>query len=108
MKLTLTTEAQSALKEITVRILEANPYADKSATAITAKIVADFSENADCAAIERVANRLVSAKRKQRTLLKKLAELAEREGDAALQVLEKSVRKLDRSNTESNEIVPEK
>ena len=103
MKLTLSTEAKDALQEITARIQEANPYADKSATAVTAKIILDFRANADRAAIERVADQLVSPKRKRKSLLKRLADLSEKDGEATLRVLEKSVRKLDRSNTDSSE-----
>lgn len=97
MKLTLTPEATLALKEIVKRIQKINPYAIKSATAATASILLDFGAHADAASFERVVDRLISPKAKRKALFKKLADLAEVDGEAALQVLEKSVRKLNNS-----------
>ncbi len=108
MKIHLNPGAIEALKEIGNRIRAANPYASKHASVVVAQILSDFNHNADKATVVRIADSLVSSRFKRKALLKRLAALAQEDEESALQVLEKSVRKLDRSSIENRKNEAEK
>jgi hypothetical protein len=102
MKLTIPPEAEPALKDLIQRIRKTCPYANTSASAVVAKVLLDFHESATKDILERVAKKLLSPQMKRKSLLQKLADLTQEDSEVALEALEKSVRKLDRSNTADN------
>ena len=98
MKVLLTPEAAEALKAITARARSSSPYINGSASAVTCQALVEYASLINSESASRLAERLLSPGQKRKALLKRLAALAQADNDAAIQVLEKSVRKLDRSN----------
>ena len=108
MKIVLGPEAVEAIQSLTARMKGVSPYVNPSGSAVACQAIIDYVGSMNVETVSRLAERLLSPAQKRKALLMRLAALAQSNEAAALQVLEKSVRKLDRSNAIASKNEPEK
>jgi hypothetical protein len=100
MKVTLTGEAASALREFCGKLRERNELIGRSCSRVLSQLIISDNANTTPQSLELLAASLLTPEAKRKAMLKKLASLAnELDAEMALKLLEKSVRKLDSSTS---------
>jgi len=94
VKITLSQEVTEKLKKLQVKILEANPYAQKSLSATAEAIVNEFIETGTETQVEATAGRLTTNKSKEKSLVKVLQNITAHGDSDAINALEKTLKKL--------------
>jgi len=95
VKISLTPEAVASLLEIMNRIVTLNSSADKKKSHLASEVIIKFSKIVDDRQLSDVADRMVSPESRYKTLLQKLKDLSQENGDEALRSLEGVIRKFD-------------